>query len=58
MHDIEVTFEVTLELDEQWASNQTADDLIEYIKDRMHSSLGFRGQIKKLRAVGPKRTSM
>lgn len=57
MHDIEFTFEVTLELDEEWASNQTADELIEYIKDRIHNSLGFRGQIKRLRAVGPKRTS-
>ena len=55
MHNIEVTFEVTLELDEQWASNHTADELIEYVKDRMRSSLGFRGQIKKLRAVNTKK---
>jgi hypothetical protein len=55
VHNIEVTFEVTLELDEQWASNHTADELIEYVKDRMRSSLGFRGQIKALRNVNTKR---
>jgi hypothetical protein len=51
MRNIEVTFEVTLELDEQWASNHTADELVEYIKERMRSTLGFRGQIKTLRAL-------
>lgn len=51
MHNIEITFGITLELDEKWASNYTTDELIEYIKNRMHSSLGFRGQIKRLRVV-------
>lgn len=51
MHDIQLTFKVTVELDEKWASNQTTDDLIDYIKQRMNSSLGFRGQIKKFSVV-------
>jgi hypothetical protein len=55
MHNIEVTFEVTLALDEKWASHQTADEVTDYIKERMRSSLGFRGQIKKLRVVSKKR---
>ncbi len=55
MPNIEITFEVTLALDERWASHQTADELIDYIRERLHSSLGFRGQIKKLRVVGQKR---
>ena len=51
MRNVEIKFKVTLQLDEKWASNQTIDELIEYIKDRMNSSLGFRGQIKKLSVV-------
>jgi hypothetical protein len=51
MHNIEIKFKVTLELDEKWASNQTMDELIEYVKNRMNSSLGFRGQIKRLIVV-------
>lgn len=51
MHKVEIKFEVTLELDEKWASNHTTDGLIEYIKGRINSSLGFRGQIKKFTVV-------
>jgi hypothetical protein len=51
MHNIELKFKVTLELDGKWASNQTTEELVEYIKTRMNSSLGFRGQIKKVTLV-------
>lgn len=51
MRNIEITLKVTLELDEKWASNQTIDELTQYIKERMNSSLGFRGQIKKFGVV-------
>ncbi len=51
MPEIEFKFKGTLQLDEKWASNQTTDDLTEYIKARINSSLGFRGQIKKLNLV-------
>ena len=48
MQYIEIKFKATLQLDEKWASNHTTEELIEYIKERINSSLGFRGQIKKL----------
>ncbi len=51
MTEIEFKFKGTLQLDEKWASNQTTEELIEYIKARINSSLGFRGQIKKLTLV-------
>lgn len=51
VRNIEIQLEVMLELDEMWASNQTADELIDYIRDRMDSSLGFRGQIRSLNVV-------
>lgn len=47
----QITFKVTLELDEKWVSNLTTEELVDYIKHRMNSSLGFRGQIKRFRAV-------
>lgn len=43
-------FNVTLELDEKWASNLTREELIEYLKARLDYSLGFRGHVKKLSA--------
>lgn len=51
MQNIEIKFKATLLLDERWASNHTTEELIEYIKDRIDSSLGFRGQIKRLSLV-------
>jgi hypothetical protein len=51
MPNIELKFKVTLELNEKWASNQTTEELVDYIKARLNSSLGFRGQIKKVNVV-------
>jgi len=51
MQYIEMKFKATLQLDEKWASNYATDELIEYIKERINSSLGFRGQIKRLTLV-------
>lgn len=51
MRNIELKFRVTLELDEKWARNHTTEELVDYIKARLNSSLGFRGQIKKLSLV-------
>ena len=42
---------VTLELDGQWASSQDKDSLIDYLKNKLNSTLGFRGQIKRFRIV-------
>jgi hypothetical protein len=47
----EYKFKVTLELDKKWAGQMNYEELIEYIKYRLNSSLGLRGQIKKLKAV-------
>ena len=51
MPNVELRFKVTLELNEKWARNQTTEELVDYIKTRLNSSLGFRGQIKKLKMV-------
>ena len=51
MPNIEIRFKVTLELNEKWARNQTTEELVDYLKARLNSSLGFRGQIKKLNLV-------
>ena len=51
MPSIELKFKVTLELNEKWAGNQTTEELVDYIKARLNSSLGFRGQIKKVNVV-------
>ena len=54
MSNSEVTFRLTLTLDEKWASHLTREELAEYIKERLNSSLGFRGQVKRFRLVGDK----
>lgn len=51
MAEIEIRIKATLQLDEEWADNQTTEELVEYLKTRLNSSLGFRGQIKKLTLV-------
>ena len=47
----QVIFKVALELDEKWAAQLTKEELLEYIKERLNSSLGFRGQVKRYRVV-------
>jgi hypothetical protein len=51
MPEIEIKFKATLKLDEKWVDKQTAEELMECIKSRIDSSLGFRGQVKKLSLV-------
>ena len=48
----EVTFRVTLQLDEKWVSRLTHEETVDYLEARLNSSLGFRGAIKKLKVVG------
>ena len=50
----QITFKVTLDLDKKWASHLTRDELAEYIKERLNSSLGFRGQVKRFRLLSDK----
>lgn len=47
----QITFKVTLKLDEKWASNRTQEEIIESIKDRFNTSLGFRGGIKRFTVI-------
>ena len=54
MSNNKVTLRVTLELDEKWASHLTREELAEYIKERLNSSLGFRGQVKRFRLLSDK----
>lgn len=51
MEKNKITFKATLELDERWASNLTTEEVIDYIKTRINSSLGFRGAVKKFRVI-------
>lgn len=51
MENNEIRFKVTLELDAKWASNLTAEEMALYIQERLNSSLGFRGQVKKFKIV-------
>lgn len=45
-------FKVILELDNKWVKNfDSHDELVDYIKARLNSSLGFKGQVKGLREV-------
>jgi len=51
MSNKEVTLRVTLVLDEKWTSHLTREELAEYIKERLNSSLGFRGRVKRFRLI-------
>jgi len=51
MPDIEIKLKLTLKLSEEWASNMSTEELINYIKDKLNESLRMRGQIKKLAVV-------
>ena len=54
MSNGQITFKMTLNLDENWDSHLSKDELVEYLKTRLNSSLGFRGQIKRFSVVGNK----
>jgi len=43
----EITFKVTLELDEKWARSLTAEDVVEHTRSRASSSMWFKDQVKK-----------
>lgn len=52
MSNNQITFKVTLNLDKSWASHATKKQLVDYIKERLNSSLGFRGQVERFSVVG------
>jgi hypothetical protein len=41
--------QVTLALDEKWTSYYTKEELIESLRSRLDTSLGFRGKIDKMK---------
>ena len=51
MNDSGIRLQIILKLDEKWASHQTREELIEYIRSRLDTSLGFRGKIEKLKVI-------
>ena len=51
MSNSEVSITMTLKLDEEWSQHQDEDELVDYLRARIDSSLGFRGRIKRLRLV-------
>jgi hypothetical protein len=51
MKDNGVLLKVTLLLDEKWASHHTKDEIIESVRTRLDTSLGFRGRTVKLKVV-------
>lgn len=48
MDNNQIAFKGTLEVDGKWASNFSREELLEYLKERLNYSLGFRGEVKKL----------
>ena len=54
MESNEVRLRVTLNLDGKWSTLMSEEELTDYLKTRMNSSLGFRGQVKKLKLVKPR----
>lgn len=48
MDNNEITVKVTLKLDEKWASDLSKKELIEFIRSKLSTSLGFRGQVAKV----------
>lgn len=54
MANNQITFRVTLKLDENWASHLGKDELVAYLKERLNSSVGFRGQVERFSVVAYK----
>jgi hypothetical protein len=42
---------MTLALDQEWASNLSEEEILEFIQHSFNTCLGFRGEIKRLRTV-------
>jgi hypothetical protein len=51
MDNNHITFKVTIDLDEEWSDNHSVEEVIAYIRDRLDTTLGFRGEVKKFRVV-------
>jgi hypothetical protein len=51
MKDNKITFKATIGVDKKWSKQMSEEDLIEYIKARLNSSMGFRGAIEKFEII-------
>jgi len=51
MGDNGVMLRVTLKLDETWSSHQTREEMLESIRVRLDSSLGFRGRTQNMKVL-------
>jgi hypothetical protein len=51
MNDNRITIKATIGIDKKWSKQMSEDELVEYIKARLNSSLGFRGAIEKFKIV-------
>jgi hypothetical protein len=51
MGNKQIAFTVILELDQKWANDLNPEEIVEHIKERLNSSLGFTGQVKKFSVV-------
>ena len=52
MRPLEIKLNITVQLDEKWASNLTTEELVERLKAQLDKGLGSKGQITKLKLVG------
>ncbi len=46
-----ITLEVKVELDEDWSSGLTEEEIAEFIRSKYDTSLGYRAAIKKFEVV-------
>jgi len=49
--DEDMTLRVTLKIDGKWAGHQTREELIESIRTRVDTSLGFRGWTERVKVM-------
>ena len=47
----EMKLSITLELDEEWAGNHDESELVEYLRHKWSTDLGFRGEVRRLSIV-------
>lgn len=48
MGDRKMRMRLTLELEREWASQLSKEELADYIRHRLDTTLGFRGKVKRL----------
>ncbi len=46
MNTNQLKLRLELELDPEWASNQNEEEVVEFIRDKLSNSLGFRATVK------------